>query len=1062
MEPEVSKTGLTVLSDPESAVIDIVFIHGLQGDARNTWTWEPARAQGHTERNGNRRNTFSKLWSRRKRAGGASADIARGGQGGRVGGSAVFWPKDLLAADFPTARIMTFGYDSIITQGYKTVNQGSLFSHSRNLLYELVQKRRPVPKRGLVFIAHSLGGIIVKDVLRRSETDPDIDVVNIFESTSGILFFGTPHRGSEGWASLGDGIAKVVDSLLGFKVNRQIIRVLLPTASELEQCRDSFATQLMKRGSKLMVRTFQESRGMTVMGFNRLIVPPHSSKLDHPSERPFAIDADHRQMVRFKAKNDKGYEMVKEDIEHLISEVNEKPDNVPADPPRPSAPNTSSVVLQQEETSLQEKTYFIVPYPSNPGFIGRSATLDKLKERFGPAFAKNGITYQARAALFGLGGIGKTQIALAFAYWAQKEYPSLSIFWIHASTPERFRQGAAQIAQECKVPGHNDPKADVAQVLKVWLEEKIRGPWLMVLDNADDVQMFFGPDSSLPSTHAEPSEFRAGTQLRHYIPNSSHGAILVTSRNKSAAVKFTKSIGADIISVDGMDGKECNDLIRTKLGGESLDPDDVTRLMDRLEHVPLAIIQAVSFLQHTSFSISRYLELLDEGDNVLVDSLSQSFEAEGRDDSIQNAVTATWIISFDQIREQYPAASDIFARMCFFDRQAIPEQFLSHRIEPDEGGIQPTMGQFALGQHLGVLKAFSFISESNDRAITMHRLVHLVMRRWLNARGESEWWAREALRTVSDLFPDSYEVENWKTSAQYFPHANAVLRLEGPLHDQAKLNLLGKTATFLTLQGRNDHAEELLLEAISLAKRILGEEHRDTLFIMHDIVEVYFNQGRLGKAEELGTQVVESRKEVLGPEHKYTLRSMELLARIWTEQQKFNEAQELGTRVLDMQKRIIGLEHEDTLHSMHTLARIRYEQGQLEKAENMYSSVVEERKRVMGPEHPSTLFSMNDLSITWRAQGQLEKAEKLQREAWETGKRTLGKDHPYTLIFMSNLAWKWKRMGRDGEAVQLLCEFCRLKETVLGKDHPDTVESAKYLKEWIEEQSPENHVSSTS
>ncbi|KAK2812978.1 hypothetical protein FQN50_000999 [Emmonsiellopsis sp. PD_5] len=1020
MEPEISRTGLTVLSDPESAVIDIVFVHGLQGDPRNTWTWEPPRAQTPT---------FSKLWSPRKRVEGASADIAGGDQGG--GGSAVFWPKDLLAADFPTARVMTFGYDSIITRGYKAANQGNLFSHSGNLLYELVQKRIRAPKRGLLFIAHSLGGIIVKDALRHSETHSDIEVVDIFESTTGILFFGTPHRGSEGWASLGDGIAKVAGGLLGFDVN-----------------------------SKSFVFWYQ---------------PPLN--------------------------------------------------------------------LSSAETHL---LLIVVPYPSNPGFIGRSATLDKLKERFGPAFAQNGITYQVRAALFGLGGIGKTQIALAFAYWAQKEYPSLSIFWIHASTPERFRQGAAQIAQECKIPGHDDPKADVAQVLKVWLEEKSQEPWLMVLDNADDVQMFFGPDSTLPSTHAEPSESSASARLRRYIPNSSHGAILVTSRNKSAAVKFTKSTGTGIISVDGMDGKECSDLIRTKLGDDHLDPVHITQLMDRLEHVPLAIIQAVSFIQETDLSISRYLKLLDEGDNVLVDALSQSFEAEGRDESIQNAVTATWIISFDQIRKQYPAASDIFARMCFFDRQTIPEAFLSHRIESVEGYIQSPMGQLELEKCLGVLKAFSFISEGNDRTITMHRLVHLVMRRWLNARGESERWAREALRTVSDLFPSGSEFENWKTCELYLPHVNAVLSLEGPLEDHAKVYLVRKTAVFLNRRARDNHAHELLLEAVPLAKKVLGEEHPDTLFIVDCLVEVYFNQGRLGKAEELGTQVVESRKKVLGPEHQDTLQTMETLARIWANQQKFKEARKLATQVLDMQKRIIGPEHEDTLKSMRTLARISDLQGQLDEAGNMYSSVVEGRKRVMGPEHRSTLSAMNDLAWTWQRQGQLEKAEKLQRELWETTKRALGKEHPDTLHSMNSLAWtwqiqgqfnkaeelqrevweaskrvlgkdhpdtldfmsdlaftwqqqgqferaeelrresweagkrnlgkehqhtldlmehlacSWKHLGRNEEATQLLRESCRLREKVQGKDHPDTVRSAEDLKQWIEGQSPQQHVSSTS
>ena len=101
----------------------------------------------------------------------------------------IFWPKDLLAVDFPRARIMTFGYNTGITQNYRAVNQGNLFSHAKNLLYDVEAKRRRAPSRDLIFIAHSLGGILVKEVLRRSEIDPDPRILKIFQSTNWDLLF---------------------------------------------------------------------------------------------------------------------------------------------------------------------------------------------------------------------------------------------------------------------------------------------------------------------------------------------------------------------------------------------------------------------------------------------------------------------------------------------------------------------------------------------------------------------------------------------------------------------------------------------------------------------------------------------------------------------------------------------------------------------------------------------------------------------------------------------------------------------------------------------------------
>ena len=189
----------------------------------------------------------------------------------------VYWPKDLLCEDIPKARIMTFGYNSGVTKGYKAANQGNIFSHARNLLYGLETKRRKSTDRSLVFVAHSLGGILVKEVLRRSEADLDVKMNNVYTSTTGVFFFGTPHRGSKDWASFGKGIVGMASRLLGVDTNDKIIDALLPDGAELEVCRESFATQWLKRGDSLVVRTFQETRGIVGVrwgGFNELVPSP--------------------------------------------------------------------------------------------------------------------------------------------------------------------------------------------------------------------------------------------------------------------------------------------------------------------------------------------------------------------------------------------------------------------------------------------------------------------------------------------------------------------------------------------------------------------------------------------------------------------------------------------------------------------------------------------------------------------------------------------------------------------------------------------------------------------
>jgi hypothetical protein len=275
-----------------------VFVHGLQGHPRRTWTWSPPSASskkpgrivlpssaGSKGDRTQKSNPFHRLRSFQKRKDSEEIIESRGSDNVEEDGTGIsepkeiFWPEDLLKVDFPKARIMTFGYDSIITQGYKAANQSSIFSHAKNLLFELEQERRKAPNRDLIFIAHSLGGILTKEVLRRSHTDPDIVVRKIFDCTTGVFFFGTPHRGSKDWASFGKGVASIAGGLLGMDANTDIISALV-SGHELECSQEDFIAQWREHRERLTVRTFQESRAVTGIswgGFNQLVLQSSTS-----------------------------------------------------------------------------------------------------------------------------------------------------------------------------------------------------------------------------------------------------------------------------------------------------------------------------------------------------------------------------------------------------------------------------------------------------------------------------------------------------------------------------------------------------------------------------------------------------------------------------------------------------------------------------------------------------------------------------------------------------------------------------------------------------------------
>ncbi|KJZ69702.1 hypothetical protein HIM_10908 [Hirsutella minnesotensis 3608] len=973
--------------------------------------------------------------------------VAISGLGGHAFGSFKerggehMWLRDALPYDLKSeaterhmARVMTYGYGSAVAESQNTDNLEDLATAFHSSLLPLVSSAQTKP---IIFIAHSLGGLILKQMLITLAKSEQEDDKKLLEAVYGIVFFGVPHDGMDISfliPMVGDGPNRfLVESIS--RINSQILSI---------QQRD-FHKALRAEGESEIVCFYETMRSPTakkdengnwaMSGPLEVLVTKSSATHCRPwedgPEHICAVARSHSGMVKFRP-HDPEYDKACERLRGLARRA---------------------VTGRRRRQALNAK--FLVPYNKNQDFVGRSNILDDLKQQLDFGQRPGAAGSLPRVALHGLGGVGcvvsfpfhhkradkrrKTQIALAHVYWLQEACPEVSVFWVHASNAERFRQSFASIAQECQIPGHDDPKMDVLPLVKGWLEKKENGRWLIVLDNADNAQLLFGAIGTSSSSIGK---------LGQFIPECGHGTVLATTRNKQAAVKLTKS--GRIVEVRKMDEKESIELLRTRLMEDDkatsrVTPNELSMLSSRLEYLPLALVQAAAFIRENGVSIELYLGLLSESDQSIVDLLSEEFETIGRDSEAPQAVAQTWMLSFRQIKEQDALAGNYLSLMSLFDRQGIPMSFLSHYSAQERNGGPKS--NLELIKSVGLLKAFSLISEEKSGNLDIHRLVQLVTRKWLVNDGKISEFRREALLTVSQMYPFG-RFENRTVCSAYLPHANAVLKIEvSGLGDgeKVKASLLHCVASYLDFEGKWSDAEKLSVDAIEARKRVLGEEHPETLSSMANLASTYRNQGRWKEAEELGVRVLEARKRVLGEEHPGTLISMATLASTYRNQGRWKEAEQLEVRVIEVRKRVLGEEHPETLSSMHNLASTYWNQGRWKEAEELGVRVIEARRRVLGEEHPGTLISMQTLASTYRNQGRWKEAEQLEVRVIEVRKRVLGEEHPETLSSMHNLASTYWNQGRWKEAEEVGVRVIEVHKRVLGEEHPWTLSSMHNL-----------------
>ena len=661
----------------------------------------------------------------------------------------------------------------------------------------------------------------------------------------------------------------------------------------------------------------------------------------------------------------------------------------------------------------------IMPFERNPRFTGRELTLLEIGKIL---FQSNRTT---KAAIIGLGGVGKTQVAIELVHRVMEEHKDCSVFWISAIDIESLHQGYLAVAQKLNIPGWNQDGTDVKGLVEDYLSRGSVRHWLLVFDNADDIDMWMQPPASKEG---------ADKRLIDYLPRSTRGNILFTTRDRRAAVKLAHQ---NIVRLQEMSKDISKELLQKCLIDSSLvDSDNSTGvLLEQLTYLPLAIVQASAYINENGISIADYVSLLAEKDKSTIELLSEDFEDDGRYRNIKNPVATTWLISFEQISQKDTLAAEYLSFMACIEPKDIPESLLP---------IAPSRKKQL--DAIGTLNAYSFVNKRpGGSVLDLHRLVHIATRKWLIENGQMAEWTSKTIIRLAEIFP-SDENENRHLWRAYLPHASYILQSPDTSGDQEyRVQLSNKFGMCLLSDGRYKEAENFLKDVTEWRVKALGQEHPATLTSMNNLAWVLDSQGEYEKAEAMNRQTLEFRKQALGQEHPDTLTSMSNLALVLNSQGKYKEAEAMNRQALNVSEKALGQEHPDTLTSMSNLALMLNRQGKYEEAEAINRRTLNGCEKALGLEHPDTLTSMNNLAGVLNKQGKYKEAEALNRWTLKLREKALGLVHPDTLTSMNNLAGVLTRQSEYEQAEALNRQTLELREKALGHLHPDTLTSMSNL-----------------
>jgi hypothetical protein len=650
--------------------------------------------------------------------------------------------------------------------------------------------------------------------------------------------------------------------------------------------------------------------------------------------------------------------------------------------------------------------------------------------------------------LSGLGGVGKTSVAVEYAH---RRLPEVGVVWqFAAEDPTVLAAGFAELAAQLGIRDLADTRDPVASVHQVLAD--FPGRWLLIFDNAAD-----------------------WASVQAFVPPAGAGQVLITSQNPNWP-------HGQAIEIPPLGTGVAAEFLINRTGNH--DWRTAHELAEALGGLPLALEQAGAYIVATGVTLASYLGLFRQR---RTDMLSR-----GEPTGYPRTVATTWALAFGQVERSSPEGAGLLRLVAYFAPDAIPlgvllmvpHPRLAERIDQQVAPVlMPLLGdEVAAADAVAALRRYSLVSLPAQGWVLVHRLVQAVTTDQMPAE-LAGLWRRAAAALIEDAIPDdAKEPKIWPYLAAMLPHAqtvladssismgrlanylgargsySAALKLQtrvlaarrqslGPEHPDT-LSALGNIAHWTGEGGDRIEARDQYAALLPLMERVRGPEHPDTLAVRSNLAGFTGDAGDAVGARDQFTTLLDICKRVWGQDDPHTLLTAVQAAR-WTGW----AGDAVGARdqlsaLLPVQERVSGSTHQSTLRTREILANFTGHAGDAVKARDMYAALLPVMKQVLGPEHPDTLTVRADLANWTGMAGDAASARDQYAALLPIHERLFGPEHPDILAMRARLA-NWT--GVAGDAATARDQYAALlpiHERLFGPEHPDTLAIRAHLANW--------------
>ncbi|HEX6075142.1 MAG TPA: FxSxx-COOH system tetratricopeptide repeat protein, partial [Micromonosporaceae bacterium] len=633
--------------------------------------------------------------------------------------------------------------------------------------------------------------------------------------------------------------------------------------------------------------------------------------------------------------------------------------------------------------------------PRGTAFVGRGRALEELRDRLSGT-----VTTLMPQAVHGLGGVGKTQLAIEYAHRFAGDYDL--VWWVDAEEPDRVRSALADLAGELRLPSAAGVQKAAEDVLEALRQGRPHPRWLIILDNADN------PDA-----------------LREFLPQGT-GHVLITSRNQL----WTKHVPAVELGV--FDRDESVRLLRDRMPG--LSEAEADQVADRLGDLPLAIEQAAAWLTLTAMPVDQYLHLLETSEVIRILS-------ENQPPNYPRSAVATWLLSLQRLRDQSPAAAGLLEMCSFLAPEEIPVSlFAGDRFARLITRYDPTLRDPIL-QSLVIREIGRYALakvDARNNSIKIHRLVQAAIRDQIDpaARDEMRENAQELLVAANPGDPD--KPGNWPRYAELSPHLRPAGMVDATSPESRQL--IVDMVRFLHLRGDSASSQHLAEEALS-RWREAGCSEDDVIMLMlrFNLANVQRMLADYDAARTADEDVHERLTRLLGKGHPYTLITGRSLGADLRALGRYGEAERLDRQTVQGFAATFGVEHPQTLGAEHNHAVSLRLVGDFRSAADHDQRIYHTRLDRFGERDPATLVSASYFGRDLRDIGDLRGSAELLSRTLAMQRQAVGTDHRQTLRTAQSLGSTLRQLGRLAEAYDLIADTFARYERGHGSRHPETM-----------------------